>query len=123
MEEPEKITIVEGPTPDFRPNTQAWSHGIYQGYNEGQVVWCELRTINGEGIRDRCVDAWQEGRKVQLDYPDDMRLRQSLDVVAMRLKEHDEGTVLQLWLYQTVSEEEGVFDEERGLDDDEDDFA
>ena len=116
MLEPELITILEGPTPDFRSDIQLWNWGVLQGATENDVAIVEMRTNNGEDIRERCQRAWREGRKVQLDYPDKLRMRQQIDVVAMRLKEVKEGTVLKLWVYVPHDrEEESVM----GDDDDE----
>ncbi|HNS39328.1 MAG: hypothetical protein LC131_10920 [Anaerolineae bacterium] len=96
--EPELITIIEGPTPDFVPNYQGLVQSVYEGPADMDVALCQLRTGNGEDIRDRCLRAWQEGRPVRLDYPDDLRLRQQVDVVALRLTEVDEGELLLLWV-------------------------
>ncbi len=69
------------------------------------VALCELRTNNGRDIIARCKEAWQERRPVKLDYPDDIRARQQLDVVAMRLRPQDEGDVLMLWVREPLDEE------------------
>lgn len=96
--EPELITIIEGPTPDFMPNPQGWVQSIYEGPQETDVHLCQLRTGNGQDIMDRCTQAWREGRPVRLDYPDDLRMRKQIDVVALRLSETDEGEMLLLWV-------------------------
>jgi hypothetical protein len=120
--EPELITIVEGPTPDFMPNQQGWVQSIYEGPDEPEVALCQLRTGNGADIVERCQRAWQEGRPVRLDYPDDLRLRQQIDVVAIRLTRIDEGELLLLWVdlpYEETEEaSEGEDDDFDGLDSD-----
>ena len=116
MSEKELITIVEGPTPEFRPAVNPLFYSVLEGPNDADVALVELRTMNGQSILDRCTDAWREGRGVLLDYPDDMRLRQQLQVVSMRLEEWDSGGVLKLWVRQLVEQELDEFDEE------EDDF-
>jgi hypothetical protein len=118
-QEPELITIVEGPTPEFRPSPFLWFQSIYEGPEDADVVICELRTLNGEGIVARCRNAWIEGRPVKLDFPDYMRMRQQIDVVAMRLQQLEEGPLLLLWVRQPVAE----YDEEEEGFDDEDDFG
>jgi len=111
--EPELITIIEGPTPDFQPTSQRWLQSIHEGPEDHETAVCQLRTMNGEDIMERCQAAWSEGRQVLLDYPDSMRMRQQLDVVAMRLQEKDEGMVLVLWVaLPTEMEEEEAFDED-----------
>lgn len=117
--EPELISIIEGPTPEFQPTPQRWLQSIHEGPGDKAVALCELRTMNGPDIMDRCYRAWDEGRPVKLDYPDEMRLRKQADVVAMRLTEVAEGKVLLLWVsldYQIEFEDMG--DE---FDDDDDD--
>jgi hypothetical protein len=116
--EPELITIVEGPTPEFRPSPYLWFQSVYDGPEDADVLLCEMRTLNGESIVERCRAAWQEGRSVKLDFPDYMRLRQQLAVVAMRLQDMDEGPMLMLWVRQPVDD---YLEEEHG--DDEDDFS
>jgi hypothetical protein len=120
--EPELITIVEGPTPEFRPSPHLWLRSIYEGPEDAEIAMCELRTLNGESIMARCRIAWKEGRPVRLDFPDYMRMRQQLDVVGMRLQELEEGPMLMLWVRQLLDQE--AYEEEgfEGFDEDEDDF-
>jgi len=79
---------------------------------------CELRTYGGESIVERCQNAWREGRPVRLDFPDRLRMRRQLDVVAMRLTSIDEGPLLHLWLRVT----DDTLEEDDEFDDEEDDF-
>jgi hypothetical protein len=120
IEEPELITIIEGPTPEFHPTPQDWVQSIHEGPDDHLVAICQLRTGNGESILERCRNAWRQGRKVKLDFPDDLRMRQQVDVVSMRLSVVDEGPLLHLWVALPMEEfvEEGVDDDE---DDEEDD--
>ena len=116
--EPELITVVEGPTPEFRESPYLWFSSVYEGPEDAEIVMCELRTYSGESIVERCRAAWQEGRPVRLDFPDRLRLRRQLDVVAMRLSMVEEGPLLQLWLRITddMLEEEGFDEDEDDLD-------
>lgn len=98
MIEPELIEIIEGPTPEFRSSNQNWLQSLYEGPEVSEVAMCQLRTANGENIKDRCENAWAEGRPVRLDYPDEWGLRQQLDVVALRLSQVEEGELLTLWV-------------------------
>lgn len=114
MKEPELITIIEGPTPDFQESPHSWLQSIHEGPDDKIIAMCQLRTMNGVGIQERSQQAWDEGRPVRLDYPDEMRMRQQVDVVALRLQELDEGPLLQLWVSLPLElvEEEEEFDEE-----------
>ena len=98
VREPELISIIEGPTPEFRPSPQRWLQSIHESPVDNGIAMCQLRTANGPDILERCQTAWQENRQVKLDFPDELRLRQQVDVVAMRLSELDEGQVLNLWV-------------------------
>ena len=114
--EPELISIIEGPTPEFQPTPQRWLQSIHEGPEDRAIAMCQLRTMSGEDIMERCYQAWDEGRPVKLDYPDEMRMRQQADVVAMQLTEVDEGKML--LLYVSLDYEVGF----EAVDDDDDDF-
>ncbi|MCA9970019.1 MAG: hypothetical protein KC425_07385 [Anaerolineales bacterium] len=122
--EPELITIIEGPTPDFHPSPQDWLQSIYEGPDDRDAVFCQLRTNNGGDIMERCQQAWREGRPVRLEYPDEMRMRQFADVIAMRLSNAEEGQLLQLWLSFPLEydEDEDDDDAEEAFDEDDDGF-
>ena len=120
--EPELISIIEGPTPEFQPTPQRWLQSIHEGPQDRAIAMCRLRTMSGEDIMERCYQAWDEGRPVKLDYPDEMRMRQQADVVAMQLTEVDEGKMLLLYVsldYEVGFEE--VDDDDDDADDDDDD--
>jgi hypothetical protein len=111
--EPELITIIEGPAPEFQPTPQRWLQSIYEGPDDQSTALCQLRTNTGNDIMERCQNAWEEGRQVKLDYPDHMGIRNQVDVVAMRLRVREEGTVLLLWVSLPFEpEEEEAFDED-----------
>jgi hypothetical protein len=118
--EPELITIIEGPTPDFMPHPHGWVQSIYEGPEETDIALCQLRTGNGADIVERSELAWKQGRPVRLDYPDDLRMRQQVDVVAMRLTQIEEGQLLLLWvaLPYAVGEEGDDLDEDDEIDPD-----
>jgi hypothetical protein len=113
--EPEYITILEGPTPEFQAAPSLWLQSVYEGPVDSAVAQCELRTMSGADIMERCQAAWKERRPVLLDFPDDLRMRQEVEVVAMRLREVEEGTVLTLWVRWPMDEED---EEEEGFYDD-----
>lgn len=98
VKEPELISIIEGPTPEFQPTSQRWLQSIHESPVDQGVAMCQLRTANGPDILDRCQSAWRENRPVKLDFPDELRMRQQVDVVAMRMEDTEEGQVLVLWV-------------------------
>ncbi len=80
--------------------------------------------MTGQDIIERCERAWEEGRAVRLDFPDELRMRQQVDVVALQLAEVDEGEVLQVWVALPVEVDlsgEEFDDEDDEFFDDEDD--
>ncbi|MEM7799725.1 MAG: hypothetical protein AAF633_11090 [Chloroflexota bacterium] len=123
MVEPEYITIVEGPTPEFQEASELGIHSILEGPADCMTVFTELRTMNGPDILARCRKAWGEGRPVKLDFPDEMRLRQEVEVVAIRLREVDQYTVLKVWVrhpleFIEIESEEDADDDFVDFDDD-----
>lgn len=120
--EPELITIIEGPTPEFRFSPQEWVQSIHEGPGSSIVATCQLRTGNGEDIMDRCRRAWQELRPVKLDFPDELRMRQQVDVLAAKLEATNEGPVLNIWVSLPPEyDDEGDDDDAIDYDDDDDD--
>ncbi len=114
VREPELISIIEGPTPEFQPTSQSWLQSIHEGVDDKAVAMCQLRIARNSDIMERCQNAWRENRPVKLDFPDEIRMRQQVDVIAMRQQEVDEGKKLLLWVslpYEIIT-----------FDDDEDDF-
>ncbi len=118
--EPELITIIEGPTPEFRPTPQDWVQSVLEGPVDRLIAVCQLRTGNGEDIMQRCRNAWKIGRPVRLDFPDEMRMRQQIDVVSLRLEELEEGPALMLWVALPLDVIEEI--EEIDDSDEDDDF-
>jgi hypothetical protein len=115
--EPELITIIEGPTPEFRPTPVDWVQSVLEGPTDRLVAVCNLRTGNGEDIMERCRNAWKEHRPVRLDFPDEMRMRQQVDVVSIRLEQLDAGPALMLWVALPLD----VIEEMEEMDDNDED--
>ena len=98
MEDPEKITIVEGPTPEFQPSQEAWLPSLAEGPHLAPAAICQLRTFNGPAMIERCRRAWSQGRPVFLDFRQPDGLRREAQVLAARFSELPEGHVLILWV-------------------------
>jgi hypothetical protein len=96
--EPELITIVEGPPPEFRPAPDLWPLSVYEDPQPQIAAMCQMRTFNGPKMVERCRRAWSEDRPVKLDFPDEAGMRQQVKVVAVRWSEVEEGHVLHLWV-------------------------
>lgn len=104
--EPELITIVEGPEPEFSPHSDGWALSLLEGDGHIGLEQCRLRTFSGPALVDRCRSAWAEGRPVVLDYPNRLGLRKQAAVAAARYEEVSEGMVLHLWVRASDSLED-----------------
>ena len=96
--EPETITIVEGPPPEFQPVPDLWPLSVYEDRKPYRSAVCQMRTFSGPKLLERCQRAWEQDRPVRLDFPDGTGMRQQLYVVAARWTEVEEGHVLHLWV-------------------------
>ena len=118
--EPEKITIIEGPPPEFMLAHETWSLSMWEGPLHRSVGVCQMRTFNSQSLMDRCLRAWEEGRSVQLDFPQMDGLRQRVEVLAARPGHVEEGDLLHLW----VAVPNGIEEEPESSDaSDDDDFS
>ncbi len=96
--ENEKITIIEGPPPQFEPPREAWPQSLSEGPTMRKVAMTRLRTFNGPALVQRCWRAWDKGELIQLEYRDDDGLTQLARIVAARCSEVAEGQVLFLYV-------------------------
>ncbi len=103
--EPELITIVEGPEPQFGAHDDTWALSLLEGPRHVGLEHCPLRTFNGPAMVERCRDAWEQGRPVLLDFPNRLGLRRRLPVAAARYEAIPEGMVLHLWVRERGSAE------------------
>ncbi len=106
--EPEFITIVEGPPPEFQPVPDLWPLSVEEGPQPFMPAMCQMRTFNGPRMLERCQRAWNEDRPVKLDFPDPSGVRRQATVIAARWTEVEEGHLLHLWvqLPQAPAEDE-----------------
>ena len=94
----EKITIIEGPTPQFEPPHEAWPQSVTEGPTMWKVAMTRLRTFNGPALVQRCWNAWDKGEPIHLEYRNDEGLTQLAKIVAARCSEVSEGQVLFLYV-------------------------
>ncbi len=97
-QDPEKITIIEGPPPEFQPAKEAWLPALSEGPHLAPAAVCQLRTFNGPAMIERCRRAWGERRPVFLDYRQHDGLRRKAQVLAATASEVPDGHVLILWV-------------------------
>jgi hypothetical protein len=105
------ITIVEGPPPEFTEVEMHWTASLVEGNYQAVVAMCEMRTLNGEALVERCQWAWQEGRPARLDFPQLDGERAEVEIIAARWEQAPEGQKLILWV-----KVEGIDQEEDDLE-------
>jgi hypothetical protein len=120
-----KITIIEGPTPnfdsvetDFVMGINGWTAGLSEGPYLYDTAKTTLRTFNGAALIDRCHKAWENKATMFLEYRDPIGMKKELPIVAARTIGAEEGDLLILWV-RTEPEE----DEEEDIDIDFDDIG
>lgn len=120
-----KITIIEGPTPEFQVVTGNsaldgslnWVGSVLEGPFLYDTAFTNLRTFDSQKLIERCQDAWAAKQTMYLEYKDRIGLRQEAPIVAARAISVEEGDMLLLWVRQDLS-----FSEEEPLENfDEDD--
>ena len=96
--EPELITIVEGPPPEFQLVNELWPFSLWEGRLPQSVGYVQMRTFSGPSMVDRCTRAWDQARPVMLDFPQMDGLRRRVEVLAARATTLEQGDVLNLWV-------------------------
>lgn len=96
--EPELITIVEGPPPEFQLVRELWPFSLWEGRLPQAVGYVQMRTFSGPSMIERCTRAWDQSRPVMLDFPQMDGLRRRVEVLAARATTIAEGDVLILWV-------------------------
>lgn len=96
--EPELITIIEGPPPEFRPALDAWLLSLSEGATARLVAACQMRAFDANALVERCRRAWREGRPARLDFPNRLGLRRQTDILAARAVQVEAGDMLVIWV-------------------------
>ena len=118
----DKITIIEGPTPEFEEINDGWLMGQNEGPYPFELALTRLRTFNGEGLVERCYHAWQHQHPMYLHYRDMIGLERKASIIAARAVDTEDGDMLLLWVRRSpedVEEEAELpyFGPEDGFDD------
>jgi len=120
-----KITIIEGPTPEFQTLSENnindgsinWVSGILEGPYLYDTALTNLRTFDAQKLLDRCQAAWSEKLTMYLEYKDRIGLKKEDPIIAARAVILEEGDMLLLWVRKELSDQE----DEENLDYDEND--
>jgi hypothetical protein len=127
LNEPELISIIEGPPPQFQFADELSIMALQESTLPYELARCDTRTFNGPKLVKRCHDAWHDRRVVMLEYKDMDGLKQRVEICGIRFEDMDDGTLLQLWVRLPVELQwisiEGDDDDEFEDDDDFDEDA
>lgn len=96
--EPELITIVEGPPPEFKSVDEVWMFSLLEAARPYMISLCQVRSFKGQVLMERCQRAWSSQRPIRLDFPTLSGLRKQLEIVAARHDKLPEGDLLNLWV-------------------------
>lgn len=113
-----RITIIEGPPPEFEYIDDGWALGLNEGPALYDLALTRLRTFNGPALVERCYRAWRRRDTIFLHYRNDFGLEEKVPIMAARTLDSGEGQVLYLWIRRQAGEIEYDFDFD--VDDDED---
>jgi hypothetical protein len=102
--EPEIITIVEGPPPEFKSVDDLWTLSLIEATRPYFIASCQVRSLNGQALLERCQRAWHSQRSIRLDFPTMSGLRRQLQIVAARYDKLPEGDLLNLWVRHGADE-------------------
>lgn len=101
--EPELITIVEGPTPNFQLDAAPWALSVLEGQSGYVIAHCQVRSLKGDVLMERCQRAWREQRGIKLDFRQLDGLRRQVSIVSAKLDKVDGTDVLHLWVRQKLN--------------------
>jgi hypothetical protein len=120
----DKITIIEGPPPNFEDIHEGWPLGLYESPTLHKLAMTRLRTFNGPALVERCYRAWRKRQTIQLEFRAADGLIHKTPIVASRSLELDEGQLILLWVRLTEQEallELGAEDDQADNEDDDQD--
>jgi hypothetical protein len=55
----DKITIIEGPPPNFEDVHEGWPLGLNESPSLHKLALTRLRTFNGPSLVERCYRTWR----------------------------------------------------------------
>lgn len=124
-----RITIIEGPTPDFNliedpqeeGSASAWTVGVLEGPLLYRIATTNVRSFDSQALLERCTRAWKQNQTMILEYRDEIGLRKEAQIIAAQALTVEEGDVLQLWVRRDL-EESQLSDDSSESDDEDTDF-
>lgn len=116
----EKITIIEGPTPEFQEVNGLWVQGVSESPSQFDTYYTELRAFNGYSLVERCISTWQRNESIVLEYRTETGLTDEITIIAAHYDETEDGDLLQIWVRGPREEVEFEFNFDDS--DDEEDY-
>ena len=104
----DKITIIEGPPPEFEDVDDGWAMGLNESPELFDLAMTHLRTFNSEALVERCHRAWRSRGCMYLHYKNHLGLEERTPIVAARAVETDEGHMLLLCVRRQQDDEPPV---------------
>jgi len=108
-----KITIIEGPTPnfdsvdtDFIMGINGWTAGLNEGPYLYDTARTTLRTFNSNALIARCHKAWAHKQTMYLEYRDPIGMKKEIPIIAARSVDSEDGDMLILWVRREPEEDE-----------------
>ena len=105
-----KITVIEGPPPNFELVDDGWVAGLSEGPYLYDLMLTRLRTFNGSALVERCYRTWNKKSTMYFHYRDDLGIEQQDPIMAARTVETDEGDILLLWVRRDPEDIEIEYD-------------
>jgi len=102
----EKITIIEGPTPEFEDISDGWALGLNESPMLYDTIFTQVRTLNAAALVERCHRAWKKNDTIYLHFKNRMGIEEKAPITAVRSVVTDEGQILLLWVRQLPSYED-----------------
>ncbi len=94
----DKITIIEGPTPEFEHVDDGWALGLNESPALYTMALTRLRTFNGPALVERCHRMWTKNEPIFLHYRNRLGMEERVPIMAARASETEDGQVLFLWI-------------------------
>ncbi|MGB8648984.1 MAG: hypothetical protein WCF84_27355 [Anaerolineae bacterium] len=107
-QEPDAITIIEGPPPQFKDADQVWTLSLVEANQPYDVSLTQVRSFKGQALLDRCRRAWGAQRPIYFDFPTYSGLRRRFEIIAAKFEQLPEGDLLNLWVRHRPNETQDV---------------
>jgi hypothetical protein len=99
----DKITIIEGPPPEFENADDGWAMGLNETLGNYESALTRLRTFNGQALVERCHRTWKNNLPMYLRFKNAIGLEDQVPIMAVRAVDTNDGQVLFIWVRRKKS--------------------